>query len=66
MCMVKSPEPIVSVESASASLIPPLWIGNRDLPFGVPLLPSVEKSPTVPNGTGYTVLSSETEPVCYL
>ena len=53
MCMVRSPEPIVSVESASAPEIPPLCIGNMDLPFGVPLLDSVEKSPTVPNGTGY-------------
>ena len=58
--MVRSPEPIVSVESASAPLIALPCNGNRALPFGVPLLDSVEKSPTVPNGTGYTVPVSYT------
>ena len=51
--MVKSPFPSVSLAASRYDPVnPSLAIGNSDLPFGVALDDSAEKSSFSPNGTG--------------
>ena len=52
MWIVRSPDPIVSVDDESALVTPLPCTGKSDLPLGVPFEDSSLKSYTVPNGTG--------------